>query len=161
MLNKTQSFFLILCIFIIIYILSDFYTKNIDYENFNNKILNYMGFIFFIFGLLKLYDIHKFSKIFNKYDIISQKINLYSYFYPFIEIIIGILLIKNYQIENLIKIIILLMIISISSVLISLYKGKELRCGCLGSFFHIPLSYVTLSENIIMLIMGILYFSHD
>ena len=159
MLNKTQSIFLILCIFIIIYILSDYYTKNIDHdENFDNKILNYMGFIFFIFGILKLYDIHKFSKIFNKYDIISQKINLYSYFYPFIEIIIGVLLIKNYQIENLIKLIILLMIISILSVLISLYKGKELRCGCLGSFFHIPLSYVTLSENIIMLIMGILYF---
>ena len=73
MLNKTQSFFLILCIFIIIYILSDYYTKNIDYENFDNKILNYMGFIFFIFGILKLYDIHKFTKIFNKYDIETIK----------------------------------------------------------------------------------------
>ena len=35
------------------------------------------------------------------------------------------------------------MIISISSVLISLYKGKELRCGCLGSFFHVHRVYVT------------------
>ena len=45
-----------------------------------------MGCIFIIFGLLKLYDIHMFSQIFQKYDIISKNIPAYSYAYPFIEI---------------------------------------------------------------------------
>jgi hypothetical protein len=158
MLNKTQSFFLILCIFIVIYIFSDFYTKNVENDTeFNNKISNYMGFIFLSFGFLKLYDIHKFVTIFNKYDIISQKINLYPYLYPFIEILVGLALINNYQMIHFIKLIIALMMISIGSVVVSLYRGQELRCGCLGSFFHIPLSYVTLSENIMMLVMGIMY----
>ena len=50
----------------------------------------------------------------------------------------------------------IIIIVSISvriSVIISIIKGEKLRCGCLGSFFHIPLSYVTISENIVMLLM--------
>jgi len=46
------------------------------------------------------------------------------------------------------------MIISLISVSISLYQGQNLRCGCLGSFFHLPLSYVTISENVVMLLMS-------
>ena len=50
------------------------------------------------------------------------------------------------------------MMVSIISVLISLYKGAKLRCGCMGSFFNIPLSYTTLSENIVMIILSFIYF---
>ena len=46
------------------------------------------------------------------------------------------------------------MITSLLSVGISMVKGQKLRCGCLGSFLHIPLSYVTISENVIMLLMA-------
>ena len=49
------------------------------------------------------------------------------------------------------------MIISIISVLISISRGQNLRCGCLGSFLHIPLSYVTITENIVMIIMSSSY----
>ena len=41
------------------------------------------------------------------------------------------------------------MIVSLIGVFLSLGKGVSLRCGCLGSFFHVPLSYVTVSENIV------------
>ena len=51
----------------------------------------------------------------------------------------------------------ILMIISIISVIISMYAGQNLRCGCLGSFFHIPLSYVTISENVAMLALSLKY----
>ena len=54
-----------------------------------------MGCIFIIFGLLKLYDIHMFSQIFQKYDIISKNIPAYSYAYPFIEISLGIAYLKK------------------------------------------------------------------
>ena len=113
--------------------------------------------MFVIFGLLKLYNLNKFVDIFSKYDILSNKFRLYGYFYPFIEILIGILLIKNKYIVSNLKIVLLLMIISIVSVIISIFNGLNLRCGCLGSFFHIPLSYTTLSENILMILMTVKY----
>ena len=112
-----------------------------------------MGTILIIFGLLKLYDITKFSQIFRKYDIISQKLPVYSYIYPFLEIALGIAYLQKYKLNFANTITTSLMIVSIISVIISLISGQKLRCGCMGSFFHIPLSYVTLSENIIMLSM--------
>lgn len=119
---------------------------------------NIMGSIFIIFGLLKIYNLEKFVEIFNKYDIISTKLSGYAYLYPFIEISLGIAYLKKYNLTKTNIITIFLMIISIISVTVSMTKGQKLRCGCLGSFFHIPLSYVTLSENLVMTMMSISYF---
>ena len=112
-----------------------------------------MGTLLILFGVLKLANLSKFVEIFSKYDIISQKFKIYGYLFPFIEIIIGILLIKGYKLNYIYNLIKTLMIISIISVSISIIQGKKLRCGCLGSFFHIPLSYITIFENIYMLVM--------
>lgn len=165
MLSNHLSLILISIIFISIffinYIYLKFYKKNnyikknrlLDNINFNELMNNSMASILFIFGLLKLYNLNKFSSIFSKYNIISKKIPFYSYLYPFIEIILSFNLFLNYKINLTYIIINILMLISLISVIISIIKGKKIRCGCLGSFFHIPLSYVTISENIIMLLM--------
>ena len=164
MLNNHLSFILISVIFISIFLINYIYLKfyinnNLQNNNLQNNINlnelmnNTMASILFIFGSLKLYNLNKFSNIFSKYNIISKKIPLYSYLYPFIEIILSVNLFFKYEINLTYIIIGILMIISLISVIISIIKGEKLRCGCLGSFFHIPLSYVTISENVIMLFM--------
>lgn len=173
MLNNFQSLLLIFTIFSIIfignYLFIKYFTLNNDINNKNNInnnnkdiikkkvkedfINNSMGSILILFGVLKLYDLNKFSEIFLKYNLISQKLFIYSYIYPFIEIILGLVLFIKYKLNFTYFLISILMTISLLSVSISLYKGQKLRCGCLGSFFHLPLSYVTISENIIMLLM--------
>ena len=107
--------------------------------------------------MLKLYDLKQFAKIFSKYDIISKQFNIWGYIYPFVEILLGIMIIYDYKSIRVIKILLILMIISIISVILSMINGLKIRCGCLGSFFHMPLSYTTLSENIMMIIMSINY----
>lgn len=163
MLSFKESSILLLFIFFILFIFTKLYTKifYLNYDNDHNFTRFYMGLIYLIFGLLKLYNLNKFANIFNKYDIIGNKFKIYNYIYPFIEIIIGILLIKKIFIKKTIIISIILMLISIISVLISLYYGNTLRCGCLGSFFHIPISYLTLTENLVMLLMNISYFKNN
>ena len=116
-----------------------------------------MGIIYIVFGFLKLYDIDKFVNIFRKYDIIANKVEFWAWLYPFIEILLGISLLSNVFVNKTMKITIVLMIISIISVSISLLKKQNLRCGCLGTFFHIPLSYVTISENVAMLALSLKY----
>ena len=179
MLNNFQSLLLILTIFSIIfignYLFIKYFTFNNDINNKNNInnnsnnnnnnkdiitkkvkedfINNSMGSILILFGGLKLYDLNRFSEIFLKYNLISQKLYIYSYIYPFIEIILGLVLFIKYQLNITYFLISILMTISLLSVSISLYKGQKLRCGCLGSFFHLPLSYVTISENVLMLFM--------
>ena len=149
MLNSKHSLILISFIFISVFLINYIYIK-ISKKDTKNIKTNFMGSILTLFGLAKLYDLKKFSNIFQQYDIISKYIPIYSYIYPFIEIILGIHYIKNKNINVINKFTISIMLISIISVFMSLYLGQTLRCGCLGSFFHIPLSYVTLSENILM-----------
>ena len=150
MLNIYNSTILILIIFYTIYILNKIY---LDYNKLDKKELksNIMATILILFGILKLYDIHKFSNIFQKYDLISKILPIYSYIYPFLEIFLGLNLILK---KNLIMTKIItknIMLISIVSILISLYNGENLRSGCIGTFFNVPLSYISISENLLML----------
>ena len=115
---------------------------------------NGMGTIFMLFGVLKLANIEQFAMIFSKYDPLSQRVPIYAYLYPFIELILGASFFYPRALTVSYGITILLMSISFIGVSMSIGKGVSLRCGCLGSFFHIPLSYVTISENIAMLVMA-------
>ena len=156
MLSTRISFILIFFIFLIIFLINYIYTKwKLYQESIKNRDLfkNYMGFILIIFGLLKLYDLKNFSKIFSKYDLISKNFKIYAFIYPFLEIILGILMINNINLQEVNLITFIIIVSSLVSVSLSLFKGEQLRCGCLGSFFHIPLSYITISENIIMLLI--------
>ena len=162
MLNKFTSFIIILTIFTLIYIINYSYLtyyNNLSGSNsgsldINELMNNMMGSILLVFGSLKLIDLRKFSVIFSKYNLISKHVPYYSYLYPFIEIILAFTLYCRYSLNIVYGLIIILMIISLASVSISLYRGQVLRCGCLGSFFHLPLSYVTISENVVMLLMS-------
>ena len=151
MLSVIESVLLLTSIFSTVYVLNHIYLKKT--KKYNAKVLhqNVMGTILILFGILKLYDIQKFVNIFQKYDLISNKIPQYAYLYPFIEIALGMAYLQKIKLHTTDIITMLVMIISIISVFLSIISGKKLRCGCMGSFFHIPLSYVTLSENFIML----------
>jgi len=155
MLSPGKSFVILSIGFLSISLANYLYLQQTDDET-NHKLLmnNIMGCIFIIFGVLKIANLPKFVEIFNKYDIISQKVSGYGYVYPFIELALGLAYLKRYKLDNVNMTTIVLMIVSIISVLLSMSKGQKLRCGCLGSFLHIPLSYVTLSENMVMLVMS-------
>ena len=158
MLSTSQSLVLITLIFLFLFGISKFLTNNIlKSQDSNVLIKNYMGIIYIVFGFLKLYDIDKFVNVFRKYDIIANKVEFWAWLYPFIEILLGISLLSNVFVNKTMKITLVLMIISIISVSISLLKNQNLRCGCLGTFFHIPLSYVTISENVAMLALSLKY----
>ena len=154
MLSNFYSLLLIITIFSLIYIINYAYLYFYKNKDFKDLKSNIMGSILLVFGILKLFDIQKFMEIFQKYDIISKNIPIYSFAYPFIEIILGLCFLYSNKLTNIKLITNLLMFISIISVSLSMIKGQTLRCGCLGAFFHIPLSYVTLSENIIMLLIN-------
>ena len=160
MLDTGKSFLLLFLIFASIFLIAKILTnyQRVKKEKEKKKLIkNYIGLTLLIFGLLKLYDLDKFVKIFSRYDLISKNINLYGYLYPYIEIILGVFLLNSINTILSLQSIILLMTISILSVTISIIKGDKLRCGCLGSFFHIPLSYTTLAENFMMIFMSYYY----
>jgi len=88
MLNLLESLCLLITIFFILFILNKIYNTYTKQTQKQLK-MKYMGSILIFFGILKLYDIEQFVKIFEKYDIIAQKYRFYGYMYPFIEILLG------------------------------------------------------------------------
>lgn len=156
MLSVKESFLLITTIFVSIYLSTRlyFYRNRTGFTE-RDVMRHTMGSILITFGCLKLVNLNGFAEVFSKYDIIANNIGLYAYTYPFIEIVLGIYLLRNKNTAQIYNIIIALMSISIVSVLASLRRGVKLRCGCIGSIFHIPLSYVTLSENVVMILMSL------
>ena len=157
MLNAPYSLLLILLLFAACYAVNYgyLYLQKDGVEIDDKELMNrFMGTIFIVFGTLKVVNLKGFAKIFAKYDLVSKHVYVYGYLYPFIEILLGIsFFYKDYRMKSYIFTIVL-MIVSLIGVFLSMGKGVSLRCGCLGSFFHVPLSYVTVSENIAMLAMS-------
>ncbi len=118
--------------------------------NLNSAMADFMGFFFLIFGGFKILNLKGFAKAYQEYDIIAKRSLAYAYLYPFLEIGLGIayLMRWNPYITNLATFI--LMSVSAIGVGIELSKGKTIVCACLGTVFKVPMTYVTLLEDLLM-----------
>ena len=160
MLNAKKSLFLIVSLFAtclgLNYLYLTYKTNESEEERTKELMPRTMGTIFLVLGLLKLTDLRSFSKIFAKYDIVAKRVPVYGYLYPFLEILIGLsLFVKEYRVTAYKTIIVLMTIglLGIFKIMVS-KKGSTLRCGCMGSLLHVPLSYVTIRENLVMIAMS-------
>ncbi len=129
--------------------------------NKNDEIMRYfMGYFFIIFSFLKLQDIKSFSISFSNYDPITNRISSFGIIYPFIELSLGIFFLLGQFLvtANLITLIILLP--QTYGIVKKLRKNEMINCACLGSSFNIPLSNLTVIENLLMCVMA-LYFLVD
>jgi copper chaperone CopZ len=115
----------------------------------------YMGYFFIIFSFLKLQNINQFAISFSKYDPISQKYFKFGVIYPFLELFLGILFILNFfgLFINILTIIIF--IPQTIGIIIKLRNNEKIACACIGTSVEIPLSNLTIIENLIMCIMAI------
>jgi len=118
--------------------------------------LKYMGVFFIIFSGAKLLDVKGFSQAFKQYDLFAKYIPFYSTSYPFIELAIGIIFLTGFY--TTIAAIVTLVIMGVGSIGVSknLLSKNKVQCACLGTKIKVPLTKVTLLENIIMLIMAIM-----
>lgn len=116
----------------------------------------FISFSMTILALLKLQNLDGFSIMFLNYDLLAQKWVPYSYIYPFAEALAGILMIAGAF--NWISIPIALFIGTIGalSVFKAVYIDKrELKCACVGGDSNVPLGFISLTENLMMIGMAI------
>lgn len=124
--------------------------------NFSTALSDFMGIFFIIFGTFKLINLVPFVTAYRQYDLITQHFTFYGYLYPFIELALGILFLTRSHLVIANWVTLLLMIIGSSGVLIQLRKGNSLTCACLGAVFKLPMTYVTLAEDILMGLMALI-----
>ncbi len=108
-----------------------------------------------LLGLQKLQDIDKFATMFLNYDLLAKKWFRYGYIYPFVETIAGLLMLMGVLTWLSAPITLIVASIGAISVIKAVYIDKrELKCACLGDS-RVPLGFVSLLENLMMVGMAI------
>ncbi len=125
-------------------------------------ILSVRGFEWFIsismcfLAVQKLQDVEKFSTMFLNYDLLAQRWVPYGKVYPFGEALAGILMTAGALIWIASPVAIVIGLIGAVSVIKAVYIDKrELKCACVGGDSKVPLGFVSLTENLMMLGMGV------
>jgi hypothetical protein len=116
----------------------------------------FMGGFFLVFGLLKAVKIKDFATAYQMYDIVAMRSKTYAYVYPWIEIVLGISFLLNTFPLATNWITFVIMSIGAIGVYLKLRKKEQIMCACLGTVFKVPMTWVTLAEDVIMAGMAII-----
>ncbi|MBA4192606.1 MAG: hypothetical protein C0467_31950 [Planctomycetaceae bacterium] len=117
---------------------------------------HFMGGFFLAFSFFKLLDVPAFAQSYGSYDIIARWWLGYGYVYPFIELSLGAAYLANFQpvVTNVITLVV--MGVGTVGVVQTLLARRKIRCACLGTVFNLPMSYVTLLEDVLMAGMAVM-----
>lgn len=124
----------------------------IDAHLFMNHIMAgfFIGLSFF-----KFLDLKTFAESFSSYDPLAQRWLSYGKIYPFIEIVLGLLFISGKMLLFANAMTILILSLTTYGVYLRLQSKSKFQCACLGTAFNLPLSNVTIAENISMILMAL------
>lgn len=106
--------------------------------------------------MLKLFNISAFADGFQMYDPIGKRSRSYSKLYPFLELALGLGYLSFIAPTVVYWATIIILGISTIGVLKALKEGLDINCPCMGSVLSVPLSTVTLTEDLTMIGMAIL-----
>ena len=125
-----------------------------NHSDFEHWMYQFMGATLIALSYFKFLDLSKFAEAFATYDPIAMKLNKYGYIYPFFELIAGIGFILVTGIEILSVLVILILLPTTVGVVKALREKRKFQCACLGTAFNLPLTKVTIVENILMIAMS-------
>lgn len=116
----------------------------------------FVGFAMALLALQKLRDLASFSDQFLTYDLVAQRYVPYAFIYPFAEAAAGLGMLWG-AVPGLFGTISLLIG---GAGAVSVYKAvyidkRELKCACVGGKSNVPLGPISLTENVVMVAMGL------
>ncbi len=116
----------------------------------------FIAFSMCILALLKLQDVESFSSMFLNYDLLARRFVPYSYIYPYAELLAGVLMVAGALKWISIPVALFIGGIGAVSVFKAVYLDKrELKCACVGGNSNVPLGFVSLTENLMMIAMAV------
>ena len=109
-----------------------------------------------VLALLKLQNVESFSAMFLNYDLLARRWVPYSYVYPYAEGVAGLLMIAGALKWISVPVALFIGTIGAVSVFKAVYIDKrELKCACVGGSSNVPLGFVSLTENLMMIAMAV------
>jgi glutaredoxin len=116
----------------------------------------FIAFSMAVLGLLKLQDVETFSSMFLNYDLLARRFVPYAFIYPYAEAFAGILMIAGVLVWLSAPVALFIGGVGAVSVFKAVYVDKrELKCACVGGASKVPLGFVSLTENLMMIGMAV------
>jgi glutaredoxin len=116
----------------------------------------FIAFSMSLLAMLKLRDVETFSTMFLNYDLLARRWVPYGYIYPFAELAAGVLMAAGVLTGLAAPLGLFIGGIGAVSVFKAVYVDKrELKCACVGGDSNVPLGFVSLTENLMMIAMAI------
>jgi copper chaperone CopZ len=162
--RRTSSFFVrarrtwpLFAMLLLVTLLS--FARNLPFSessvDWHSVMADWMGFFFIIFGGLKVLNLKNFAVMYQGYDLVAKQNPWWGYVYPFIEVGLGILFITRQFMVPASFATIVLMSVGMVGIYKKLRTEGEVQCACLGGFFNVPVTWLTMAENGVMVLMGV------
>ena len=116
--------------------------------------LSMAGF-FLVFSFFKLLDVRAFANAYAGYDLLARRWFPWGLMYPFIEMALGIAYLVNFNpfLTNAATAVV--MGFSAIGVIRAVLTKSRMQCACLGTVFQLPMSTVTIVEDVGMGLMAV------
>lgn len=116
----------------------------------------FIAFSMVVLALLKLQNVESFATMFLNYDLLAKRWVPYSYIYPYAEGLAGVLMIAGALNWLSVPVALFIGTVGAASVFKAVYIDKrELKCACVGGSSNVPLGFISLTENLMMIAMAI------
>jgi copper chaperone CopZ len=116
--------------------------------------MSFMAGFYIVFGAFKLLNVPAFANSYAKYDIIAKVFKPWAYAYPFVELALGFAFLSRYEMRAAAWIALILSLVGAIGVIQSVGRRETIQCACLGNVFNLPMSMVTIVENLGMAAMA-------
>ena len=116
---------------------------------------HFMAGFFLVFSFFKMLNLKAFAESYVMYDVVARKFPAWAYVYAFVELVLGVAYLVDFNpfITNLTTGVV--MSASIIGVFQTVLNKKQIQCACLGAIFNLPMSTVTIIEDGLMIAMSI------
>lgn len=127
-----------------------------DHPSWHEAMRLFMAGFFIVFSFFKFLDLRGFAETYRTYDLAARAWPTWGFIYPFAELGLGIsyLAALNPLVTNLVTLV--LMLTGAIGVFRALLNKKAIRCACLGTALNLPMTKVTLIEDLGMAAMAAL-----
>ena len=116
----------------------------------------FISFSMCVLAILKLQDVETFSSMFLGYDLLAKRWVPYAYIYPFAEALAGVLMTAGVLTWLSVPVALFIGGFGAVSVFKAVYLDKrDIKCACVGGSSKVPLGFVSLTENVMMVAMAV------
>ncbi len=133
----------------------------LSYASFGNPLTMragewFIGLSMMALAMLKLQNLESFATMFLNYDLLAKRWVPYGRVYPFAELGAGALMTAGVLTWLSAPVALIIGGIGAVSVIKAVYIDKrELKCACVGGDSNVPLGFLSLTENLMMIAMAI------